>query len=54
MPIYEYYCETCEKEFEQILTFHEHDEGKIVCPKCGGDKVRQIAAAFAAVTSKKS
>ncbi len=54
MPTYEYFCERCEKQFEKILTMHEHDEGKIVCPQCGSDKVHQIAAAFTAVTSKKS
>jgi putative FmdB family regulatory protein len=42
MPTYEYFCETCQKEFETIITLHEHDEGKIVCPKCGSEKVHQM------------
>jgi putative FmdB family regulatory protein len=54
MPVYEYFCESCQNEFEQTLTLHEHDEGKVKCPKCGSDKVHQMAAAFTAVTSKKS
>jgi putative FmdB family regulatory protein len=55
MPVYEYFCESCKKEFEAILTLSEHDhEEKIVCPKCGKHKVHQVAAAFTAVTSKKS
>lgn len=54
MPIYEYFCEACEKPFEIVLSIHEHDEQKIVCPKCGSGKVHQMAAAFTAVTSKKS
>jgi putative FmdB family regulatory protein len=54
MPIYEYFCEACQKEFETVLTIHEHETGKVICPKCGSDKVHQMAAAFTAVTSKKS
>jgi putative FmdB family regulatory protein len=55
MPVYEYFCEDCNKEFEVTLTLSEHDhEEKIVCPKCGSHKVHQMAASFTAVTSKKS
>jgi putative FmdB family regulatory protein len=51
MPVYEYFCE---KRFEKILSLHEHDESKVVCPNCGTDEVRQLMATFTAVTSKKS
>ncbi len=54
MPVYEYFCEVCDKPFEIVLTLHEYDQGKIVCPKCGSDQVHQMAAAFTAITSKKS
>jgi len=54
MPVYEYFCEACKKEFEKTLTLHEHDKNKITCPKCGSKHVEQMAAAFTAVTSKKS
>ncbi len=54
MPVYEYFCEVCHKEFEQILSLHEHDEARIVCPKCGSDKVHQQITMFTAVTGKKS
>jgi putative FmdB family regulatory protein len=54
MPIYEYFCEACNKAFEAVLTLHEHDTETIVCPNCNSDKVHQMAAAFTAVTSKKS
>jgi putative FmdB family regulatory protein len=54
MPTYEYLCEACKKEFEQITTIHEHDEGKIACPKCGSNKIKQLPASFQVVTSKKS
>jgi len=32
----------------------EYEKGNIKCPKCGGKQVHQEAAAFFAVTSKKS
>jgi|NGEPerStandDraft_6_1074524.scaffolds.fasta_scaffold06029_3 putative FmdB family regulatory protein len=50
MPVYEYFCVSCQKGFELALTLHEHDEEKIKCPKCGS----QMVSAFTAVTSKKS
>ncbi len=54
MPVYEYFCEGCQRQFEAILTIREHDEETIFCPNCGSDKIHQVAAAFTAVTSKKS
>jgi len=54
MPVYDYICHDCQKTFELVLTLHEHDEEKIKCPKCGSKNVEQEAAAFYAVTGKKS
>lgn len=54
MPVYEYFCEKCQKTFEKLLSFHEHDESKVACPNCGTDQVHQRMTTFTAVTSKKS
>jgi putative FmdB family regulatory protein len=55
MPVYDYICNDCEKPFETVLTLTEHDDKeKIGCPHCGSKNVEQEAAAFYAVTSKKS
>ena len=54
MPVYDYICKKCQKSFELVLTLGEHDKNKIKCPKCGSKNVEQDAAAFFAVTSKKS
>ena len=54
MPVYDYHCKDCRKTFEQTLTLHEHDQSQTRCPHCGSKKVEQDAAAFYAVTSKKS
>lgn len=53
MPVYDYLCNDCHKEFELVLTLHEHDK-PVKCPHCGGKNVEQAAVAFFAVTSKKS
>jgi putative FmdB family regulatory protein len=54
MPVYDYICNDCHKEFEIVLTLLEHDHQQIKCPKCSSKNVEQEAAAFFAVTSKKS
>jgi putative FmdB family regulatory protein len=54
MPHYEYHCEKCNLDFEKLLTLKEHETEQITCPKCGSTEIVQLAAAFFAVTSKKS
>ena len=54
MPVYDYVCRDCQKSFERVLTLHEHDSEEMRCPQCGGKNIEQKAAAFYAVTSKKS
>jgi len=53
MPVYDYICHDCNKSFEQILTLQEHEKA-VICPHCGSKNVEQEAAAFYAVTGKKS
>ena len=54
MPLYDYICQACLKEFEIALTLKEHEQQKVKCPKCGSKKVAQEPATFFAVTSRKS
>jgi putative FmdB family regulatory protein len=54
MPVYDYVCLDCHKPFETVLTLNEHDKQNPKCPHCGSRNVEQEAAAFFAVTSKKS
>jgi putative FmdB family regulatory protein len=54
MPVYDYVCLDCHKPFETVLTLNEHDKQKPKCPHCGSKNVEQEAAAFFAVTSRKS
>jgi putative FmdB family regulatory protein len=54
MPVYDYVCLDCHKPFETVLTLNEHDHENPKCPHCGSKNVEQEAAAFFAVTSRKS
>jgi putative FmdB family regulatory protein len=54
MPVYDYLCNNCQKEFEKVLSLNQHDHDEIRCPHCGSKNVEQEARAFFAVTSKKS
>ena len=44
MPIYEYRCNQCQKEFEKLV-FNTSE--KIACPKCKSKKVNRVMSAFA-------
>jgi putative FmdB family regulatory protein len=54
MPVYDYVCLDCHKFFETILSLNEHDTENPKCPQCGSENVEQEAAAFFAMTSRKS
>lgn len=50
MPIFEYVCTACGKEFEVIV----RDSTKPQCPQCRGTKLRQKLSVFAVAGSGKS
>jgi len=54
MPLYEYYCETCKKEFTVTMSISEHDKGTATCPTCGGKQLQPLVGTFFAKTSRKS
>ncbi len=54
MPIYDYTCLDCKKEFTLTLSLKEYEKAEAKCPACGSLKVEQKPATFFAVTSKKS
>jgi putative FmdB family regulatory protein len=45
MPIYEYYCPTCDQEFEVFRPFSESDADG-TCPTCGA-AVKKVPSVFA-------
>ena len=42
MPIYEYFCEACGKEFEEMLSIAQCDD-PVTCPDCGGAGKKMVA-----------
>lgn len=45
MPIYEYICQECKKEFELIRPMSQADQ-PIPCTGCGGENVKKKLALF--------
>ena len=54
MPLYEFYCDKCQREVSLTRTISEHDKGNAACPKCGSKKMRPLVGTFYSKTSKKS
>ena len=48
MPVYEFLCESCEQEFEELVL--RRDE-VIECPSCGSDRARKLMSTFAVTGS---
>ena len=44
MPLYEYVCEECGADFEQLIRGNNH---QVTCPACESDHVRKKLSTFA-------
>jgi putative FmdB family regulatory protein len=50
MPVYEFCCEECGKNFDLVATLQEKEAGlKPVCPHCGGKRVHQVFGRFTVI-----
>jgi len=54
VPVYEFLCQGCQKEFSLVMSMRKRKKKKPACPHCGGKKARQLISAFQPITSKKS
>jgi putative FmdB family regulatory protein len=46
MPIYEYECHDCGREFEKVVRFAEADQPQ-VCPDCKSENTKKKVSVFA-------
>ena len=55
MPIYEYFCQACEKEFDIKASMSEKENGlKTKCPACGSKRTVQVLGGFFTPSKKGS
>ncbi len=56
MPVYEFYCKECKKEFEIRMRLAEYEQSKDQqkCMHCDSSNVERRISLFEAKTSKKS
>ena len=54
MPLYEFYCDKCEKEVALTLSMSEKEKGAATCPQCGSREMRPLVGTFFSKTSRKS
>ena len=45
MPIYEFRCDACAEQFEELL--RTRDEARVSCPHCGSTSVTRLFSLFA-------
>jgi putative FmdB family regulatory protein len=54
MPVYEFRCNACGKEFQIVESIKDYDPRKVKCPKCRRSRVERVWSEVQVVTSKKS
>ncbi len=47
MPLYDYLCRECGRQFELLRRIKDKDQG-LQCPECHSDQVERIFSTFAA------
>lgn len=52
MPIYEFRCQNCETQFEQLI--RDSEAQVLRCPRCGAQKVNRLLSVFATGTSARA
>jgi putative FmdB family regulatory protein len=52
MPLYEYKCKKCEKNFETLVSLSKADD-PVKCPYCGYEKSERLLSTFCASVGSK-
>jgi putative FmdB family regulatory protein len=54
MPIYEYHCSNCGKEFEKLMGFSDPNINSPDCPECQSNHTKRRLSKVAAFSSRGS
>jgi len=54
MPLYEFFCDKCQKEVSLTMSISEREKGDAKCPQCGSRAMRPLVGTFFSKTSRKS
>ena len=46
MPIYEYQCMACERQFQSLVMKNEDEKG-LLCPECGSSRLKKLISRVA-------
>ncbi|HJS57099.1 MAG TPA: FmdB family zinc ribbon protein [Vicinamibacteria bacterium] len=54
MPVYEFTCLSCGKEFYLVLSLRSYERKEYACPDCGSRQLERNTSSCEVVTSRKS
>lgn len=54
MPVYEFACLSCGKEFYLVLSLRSYERKEYACPACGSRQLERAISSCEVVTSRKS
>ena len=54
MPVYEFKCNSCGRNFEIAESLREHDKHEEKCPECQSEDIERVLGTVSVQTSKKS
>ena len=52
MPVYEYYCDSCDRVFDSLQAISKSGQ-PVACPKCGSTSDRIMPTTFATMSRRK-
>jgi putative FmdB family regulatory protein len=54
VPIYEFECQKCGKEFNLVLSVKQYEQKEFACPACQAKEVELLITSTNVITSRKS